>query len=132
MIAHLAAAGDNPGIVVGWYNPVAIAVNVYLLVVSLCFIGWFRPRSQRGMVAYGIWLTAAALAWGAVPTLYRIVFSGLPPTTITSEWWAVHTVAPRAVMGVAVTMWAAWLLRARRERIAGHTLDEVLSEPRSR
>ena len=114
MIAQLPPAVH--GVEVSWYLPVTLITNTYLLFVAVLFLATFRPRVQRGLVAYGIWLMSVAVILGTAPILWRYVFATLPATRFSGQWHAALTASSRVVMAAAVTCWLAWQVRERRAR----------------
>lgn len=90
-----------------WYAPVAIGVWAFLTVVSAVFLATFRPRTQRGWTARGIWAMSVALLWAGVRSIWILALSDLPAPRFTSHLQAVLTIGPQVVMAAAVCCWIA-------------------------
>ena len=99
-----------------WYAPVSIVLWAYLGTAAVMFLALFRPRTQRGLVANGIFAMAVGLVIGAVRSIWLLAFTGRPASLFSSEFQAVVTVAPLAAFACGVSCWLLWRIRAGRER----------------
>lgn len=99
----------------GWWVPTAFVINLYMLATSAAFLLWFRPKTQRGLVAGGMWFAAWAILAAALRGLSRVRPGGLAPRF--SGWFdAATALAPILLMSVAITHWLIAQQRDRWER----------------
>lgn len=101
-----------------WYPPITLGLNLYALVVSVIFLAWFRPRTQRNIWAVGIFGVGVYILANTLRGLSRFRPGGVM-ARFTSELDAITAFAPVVIGSVVVTILLVAQQRDRHRRRRG-------------